>query len=49
MYTYLQAMDVLYSAKIKLDTEVTSSLSPMEVEVSDGREGGGEGGVVSYS
>ena len=33
MYTYLQAMDVLYSAKVKLDCEVTSS-SLMKVEVS---------------
>eukprot|EP00731_Ephydatia_muelleri_P026866 Em0018g966a len=44
MYTYLQAMDVLYSAKIKLDTEVTSSLSPMEVELqkTDSISGNGE-------
>lgn len=42
MYTYLQAMDVLYSAKVKADSEVTSS-SPMEVEVSLWKRRGGVG------
>lgn len=42
MYTYLQAMDVLYSAKVKSCAEVTSLSSPIEVEVSV--FGGGRGG-----